>query len=351
VPSATIEIPAGEIDGSPTPQSSWFDALLRVADRVPLGPGLFYPSFAALVLLLLHVQAWLSGAVAVGTFDPTQATHGFYIVYPLALLDYLHRAAARAWREFRPAADVSDDVARRLGYELTHIPTRAGAGVAVLGAVVVAVSASSPASGMPGLTGIPLVIGAIAIWVAVTTVLLLVVDIVRMLRFVGRVLERDTRVNLFKPEPLYAFSRLTLRAALGLIAIATFQLLVVPAEINAAPETIAWLGMILIAGTAAFILPLSGIHDRIVAEKRILEAAVGDRIEATIARIHAAVDADAAAEDDHLSKRLASLIQEREFLARLPTWPWETGTARTFASAILLPVLIWLLTRLLGRLV
>jgi hypothetical protein len=347
----TTDVRAAEIEASPLTQSSWLDALLRTIDRVPFGPWLFYPTFAAVVLALLHVQVWLTGTVSIGGFDPNQITHGFYIVYPLALLDYLHRAAARAWREFRPAADVSDAVAERLGDELSHVPARAGFAVAIASAAVVGLSASSPASGIAGLSGIPLAIGIVAVWVAVTTVLLLVYDIIRMLRFVRRVLARHSRVNLFKPEPLYAFSRLTLRAAIGLIAIATFQLLVVPAEINAAPETIAWLGMILVAAAAAFVLPLSGIHDRIVAEKRLLEAAAGDRIEATIRRRHRSVDADDASADDHLGKRLAALVQERDFLARLPTWPWEATTARAFASAILLPILIWLLTRLLGRVV
>jgi hypothetical protein len=346
-----VDVRPDGVDARPPYRSSWIETFFSAVERVPFGPWLFYPTLAIVVLALLHVQVWLTGTVPGGTFDPNQITHGFYIVYPLALLDYLHRAAARAWAQFRPAADVSEAVATRLGYELAHVPARAGLAIPLAGALVVALSAGSPASGIAGLSGLSLAIGLAAVWVAVTSVLLLVYDIIRMLRFVRRVLERNTRVNLFRPEPLYVFSRLTLRAAIGLFAIATFQLLVVPAETNAKPETIAWLAMLLIAGSAAFALPLSGVHDQIVAEKRVLEAAAGDRIETTIRRLHGSVDADDATADDHLGKRLAALIQERDFVGRLPTWPWEATTARAFASAILLPILIWLLTRLLGRVV
>jgi len=349
--AAGVEIRSDGLEVRAPYRSSWLDAILRFVDRVPGGPWSFYPAYAIAVVLLLHVQVWLTGTIPSGTFDPTQITHAFYLVYPLVLLDYLRRAAAAAWHEFRPAVEVSGAEAARLLYELSHAPARAGVVVAATAALVVALSSGAPASGIPGLSGVALAIGLFAIWAAVALVLMLVYEISRMLRFVRRTLDRVTRVNLFQPEALYSFSRLTLRASIGVIAIATFQIVVVPASVNARIETVAWLGMILAAGAAAFVLPLSGIHGRIVAEKRALQAAASERIVATIDRLHASVDTDDGSADDHLSKRFASLVQERDLLARLPTWPWDQGTARTFASAIALPILIWLLTRLLGRVI
>ena len=332
-------------------RASPFDSLLRAIDRFPLGPWAFYPALAVAVLLLFHVEVWTTGAVAVGVFDPTQIVHGFYVVYPLALLDYLHRAARRSWRDFRPAIDVADDEAARLGAELVHVPSRALYVAAATATAIVLASSGDSSSGLPGLSGLGLVLGVVSVWAAVGIVLLLIYDIARMLLFVRRILDRVVRVNLFRPQPLYAFSRLTLRAGVGVAGIATFQLLTYPAELNLKAPTVAWLVMLFVAATAAFVLPLRGIHDMIVLEKRSLEGAAGDRLEATIARLHAAVDGNETGVDDSLNKRLASLVQERELLARLPTWPWQVGTARTFASAILLPIVIWLLTRFLGRVV
>lgn len=330
---------------------SWVDAVLGAIDRVPFGPWAFYGLYALVALAYLHLQAWLAGTAPIGTFDPIQIPHAFYIVYPLGLIHYLHRAAADAWRDYRPALDIDDDAAARLEFELIHVPGRPALLIAALAAGVVASSAADPVSGIAGTSGVVLALQVVALWVAVTTVLMLVYDVVRMLRFVSRALGLAPEVNLFKPEPLYALSRLTLRAAVGLIAIPTFQLLAVPVEININASSIAWLTMLVVAGAAAFVLPLRGIHHRIVAEKRVLEAAAGVRIQATIARLHAAADANDTTVDDTLNKRLGSLIQERELLARLPSWPWQAGTGRAFASAILLPIGIWLLTRLLGRIV
>ena len=51
---------------------------------------------------------------------------------------------------------------------------------------------------------------------------------------------------------------------------------------------------------------------------------------------------------DAWSKTLANLQIEGEILAKLPTWHWSTGTLRGFASALLLPITLFLIQRFLG---
>jgi hypothetical protein len=43
------------------------------------------------------------------------------------------------------------------------------------------------------------------------------------------------------------------------------------------------------------------------------------------------------------------MLQQRDVLAKLPTWPWSTGTFRAVLSAILLPLFLFLLQALLAR--
>ena len=329
---------------------SWLDAVIGRIDAAAVGRPAVFIGYAAFVLAYLHAELWLSGRAPVGTLDSTQIIRAFYVVYPIALLDYLRGVAVRAWHDYRPATDMSDAQADRFEFELIHAPAWPLVGIALIAAAVVAMSTSNPVvSGVASLTGALVVTHLVALWLAVAAVFALVYETVRMLRLVSRTVARATRVNLLKPEPLYAFSRLTLRAAIGLIAIPTFQLLVVPVDVNAQTASVLWMAMIVVAGAAAFVVPLRGIHDWIVAEKRILQAAGADRLQATLERLHAAVEANDTSVDDALGKRLASLVQERDLIARLPTWPWQAGTFRTLASAIALPVVVWLLTRLLGR--
>ena len=66
-------------------------------------------------------------------------------------------------------------------------------------------------------------------------------------------------------------------------------------------------------------------------------------------RLHGSVDRDDLSGSDGQNKALASLIAERDLVNRLSTWPWQAGTAGAVASAILLPIVLFLLTRFLDR--
>ncbi|HKY89171.1 MAG TPA: hypothetical protein VJ141_04260 [Candidatus Limnocylindrales bacterium] len=61
------------------------------------------------------------------------------------------------------------------------------------------------------------------------------------------------------------------------------------------------------------------------------------------------MDAVDLARGDALNKTLGSLLQQREVLAKLPTWPWSSGTVRGFVSVILLPLVLFMVQRFLGQ--
>jgi len=44
-----------------------------------------------------------------------------------------------------------------------------------------------------------------------------------------------------------------------------------------------------------------------------------------------------------------SLLSEKAELASIPTWPWETATLRAVVTALVLPAVLWLITRILER--
>jgi hypothetical protein len=47
---------------------------------------------------------------------------------------------------------------------------------------------------------------------------------------------------------------------------------------------------------------------------------------------------------------VTSALAERDLLMKLSTWPWTTATIRGFGSALLLPVVIFVITRGIDRL-
>ena len=66
---------------------------------------------------------------------------------------------------------------------------------------------------------------------------------------------------------------------------------------------------------------------------------------------------DALVRDPHIAacttcnKTLASVMSEHDVLARLSTWPWTAGTFRGVASAVLLPIAIFVVTRVIDKLI
>jgi hypothetical protein len=48
--------------------------------------------------------------------------------------------------------------------------------------------------------------------------------------------------------------------------------------------------------------------------------------------------------------QLAGVMTERDAIARVPTWPWDTTTMTAFVTTMVLPVIVWILQRVLTRL-
>lgn len=84
-------------------------------------------------------------------------------------------------------------------------------------------------------------------------------------------------------------------------------------------------------------------------EKTHLLAKANSRIEITIERLHKGVDEGDYASAEKLNNVLAGLFAEEQALSKISAWPWKPETLRGFLSAVMLPILLWLITTLLGR--
>jgi hypothetical protein len=99
-----------------------------------------------------------------------------------------------------------------------------------------------------------------------------------------------------------------------------------------------------------FILPLRGMHRRIAAEKDRALALTALRFETLTARLHERFEAGDVADADKLALQLAGVVTERDAVSRIPTWPWDTTTMTAFVTTMVLPVIVWILQRVLTRL-
>jgi hypothetical protein len=61
------------------------------------------------------------------------------------------------------------------------------------------------------------------------------------------------------------------------------------------------------------------------------------------------VDKEVLTDADKFNLQITSLSAEREVLARVSTWPWEPATLTGFLTTLVLPVLLWVVQRVLER--
>ena len=304
-----------------------------------------------------NAAGWLEGKP--GPLDLYNTVFGLFPVVELALIRHLDRVAASALAGFRPLL-VGDeasylDLERRLT-TAPRGPTAAYTAAWVVGGLLGV--ASDP--GAHRVDGVGPLTAAVVVGVEVMINALLGVLILkagRHIRDVARIHREAPRIDLLNPAPLYAFSRLTSQTALGLlflVAILVLSLARAYFTDALAPTRVFFvftMAGLVVAAMAIFVLPLYDMHRRIVVEEERLQAASGQGLKTLLGELDHDIRTLELARADGLNKLLGSALSEREILSRLPTWPWQAATLRGFMTALLVPVLVYLLARAAERVV
>lgn len=359
---------------TPPYQPSWYDRLARRIDRLPGPSWLAYLLLGAAGMLVLVGVQMLAGGYQPGKYFPLHLFLGSQFAYLLGLMRLLDRSAAAALETFRPVLDLprrskespADKGAslEELRYRLTTLPPRPTLWASLAG-VLLGVVIPLLVFRIPGAT--PYSLAAAFHWArmstspGVMTVLMIqlafseavagvfIYHSIHQLREISRIYRTFTRLNLYRLQPLYAFSVPAALTAGGLM-LYNYAWFAVAPEFLDQPISIALGVFFATAAVVIFASPLLGIHRRLVAEKRLALAEGARRFEAAAAELHQRVDKKSLTKMDDLNKTLASLELERAALQRIPTWPWDAGTPRGLAVTLVLPLVIWLAQYLLQRL-
>jgi hypothetical protein len=174
------------------------------------------------------------------------------------------------------------------------------------------------------------------------------VHTVRQLRLVSRIHREATRIDPFDRGPVYAFSRLTVLTGLAYVLVGYYSLTVNGAFSAGNLLAVAALAASFIVGIGTFVIPLWGIHGRLVDEKAILVRGVEDRVGRIGTEMYRRIDAGEYDGSKVMSDALAGMTTLRDRIQRLPTWPWPPQLLRGFVTALILPLVIYVLTRLVS---
>lgn len=344
------QTPSSSGPSAPRPYApSWVDRVLAAISRAPVAP---WACFALLYVLghgLVTALRVRDGAQVAAALVSPPPPFLLWTVYLLALTHHLNTVARSKLSAFGAALDLDDAGLAEAEYRLTTMPPRPAVwfgGLWVAVAVVILwfqwplVMRLGYTRWEIGLTVASYVVGGAAIY-----------HTVHQLREVSRLHARVTNVDLFDLAPLYAFSGLTSRTALGWLLLLYVTALLVPGDLARSALGATWAFVVGLA-VLAFVAPLMGMHRQLDAARQRAMAAVNARLRDTLAEINQRIDARDFAALDGLQKAAASLTTQRSILEQVPTWPWQAATLRGFVTALLLPVALRVgqavLERLLG---
>jgi hypothetical protein len=307
------------------------------------------------LLLGLEIAVHWTDSTFPGGFGVIHIMLPVYAMLVLPALHVMDDVAARALAETRPLLNADEDTYRTLQYRLTHLPAYrtplAGIGGLLTLLLLTLVQPVDTYARLHIMTS-PLVSAIewsfqILLWFGAGIV---TYHIIHQMLIVNEVYTLHTRVSLFTLGPFYAFSHLTAANALFTVAVVAVASL----ALSSLAGTVQWAlvggGALLMAG-ATFVAPLWGAHRLLAEEKTRQLDRLGQRVEQAIAALQARMDNSELAGVSDLKTALDGLVVGKKELDAISVWPWQPETLRGVVTALVAPVVIWLITKVLERLV
>ncbi len=331
---------------------SWVDRLVIWIDNLRGPYWLFYVLAMIIMAFIINALLWLGGGLPLGEVNLINSSYAVFVFYYLGLYHYLTHVASRALRVYRPLLDVDDAAIQRLDHELTRLPRWIGRVAVPIGFVMAALSViGDPTYGEDVQPTLLLYTGDILITgFLIATFLAVIIRTIRQLVMVNKLHKQATNLNLLKLAPAHAFSALTARTGIGIIFAGVGASIMEILTVGYLSDVLVYVLLSLLA-LATFILPVIGIKNRIEEEKERALWEVTDLLQITTGRLHGMVRNSEDKGLKRVEKATAALFRERELLKKVSTWPWDPATIRGFTSALLLPIFLWVVTRLLERII
>jgi hypothetical protein len=329
----------------------------RIIDAVRASAVPAPATYAGFAALLLGIE--IAVKVADGTFpNDFRLIHVVIPLYAALILPAVHGfadAAARALDAARPLLTLDSAGVEAYRYRLTTLPARGTAVAAATGvAALLLLTLTRPPDfyEVLGIMTSPVTSGVewallVIVWAAAGIGPFL---IVRQMRLISELTTRHTRIDLYALGPIYAYSRLTAAHAVFLAALAIVSTL----TMSHLAGTIQWVtisGSALLLAAAAFVAPLWGAHRLLGLEKRRQEDRLGHNVKGLVDEMQARVERSELDDIGDLKTAHEAMTRIREQVGAVSTWPWRPETLRGVVSALLVPVVLWGITRLLEALV
>lgn len=348
-----VATPIARDDVRPYPVS-WADRLTEWVARRPVSEALVYAAAWVVLYGTLTAVQWAQGGYPVGTLNLVHATITGSTVGFIWLTGRFNRAAGLAVARLRPVLVGDDADVAALTYRLTHLPALpvliGGLGIGALSLGRLLVFPTMVTDVGFASTSVSFVLASAYIVLLGFCGVAFVAKMVALSRGIYHLSKERVTVDLARLRPLHALSGLTARMAASMVLVTVVFVAARPEEISTDPLGTAFVLSGVVTAALIFVLPLVGIHGRLVEAKEAARSTSAQKLQATTRQLHAAVDEVRLADMDALNKAVAALDIEARALDRVSTWPWQQETLRWVIGALMFPIVLFVAQFVIGRL-
>ncbi|HKY78842.1 MAG TPA: hypothetical protein VJ182_02495 [Anaerolineales bacterium] len=325
----------------------WLYRFFAFLERLPIPLWALGLSIILIGGLAMHLDAWRQGLVPAGQFNRYLATVSLWNVGYPAVWIYLDRRARVALREFFRNQRKSKSELETILADFISIPSIIASLLFLFG-MFFGVLYLPDAINFQPLIGRVLPIWDYFSWIPITgLVFMLLYRTLRQAYLIPRLFQQID-VDIFNPEPVYVLSRYGAQAAVILFLVSYALLYSSLPDILFAPAGLVY--NLLITGTSLiyFFAPLASINRHMRRQKEKLLGLISEDQKAINTRLHISVNSKKFAELSDLRTAVSALKDQHEVVQKLPTWPWQSDTLRNLLTPLLIPVLVYLMSRFLG---
>jgi hypothetical protein len=321
-------------------------------ESLPLSPWISHPVTLVIWVSFEFFGYAMAGALPTGGWTAQSVYYtvqgGIMSVAILAFWFYLDQEIGEAADESRQISGLSDSQFARVRQGLIATPLWQEL---LLGATfgIVSIRAGMFELGVQKLA-FPLFLYLLDWFLTASIIFNFAFRVIRLIFLIGKFYAGPIEPDLFNLPPLRELSSAVGKAGLFLLLLWYIS---VPINMNEfvleSPTAMGSVVVIVLVPLAAFLVPQALLNRRITREKTRLIVAVSLQLKSAFDKLQEKLDAERLDEVDLLKAGIEALATQRKFIEGIPTWPWRLGTFRLAVSAVIFPIVVWLIQQILNR--
>jgi hypothetical protein len=331
---------------------SWQNRLLDRIYQLPLPRWLSSLLLPIGLFIIVHAVLYLLESSLAWTVQGEIANLLFWLGLALSGYNYLVSAGREALNDFRTCLRMDEEEFTDMRLRFLSLPRHWG--WLPLPPFAFAILFTSLRPPIPARTEVASIIQIIMILLAGITFtggFHVMVTVISMLKTINQLYARIAKINIFNLEDLYALSTLTAKVGILFVVAGTLSFIIHIIIPEGQPQTevaIFFVSSNSLMAVLAFLLPLLGIHRKLVKEKKLVAQDNNRRLKAAMRILHEHSDHSQLEEMPLIKAQIGALLEFRREIGTISTWPWRPHTLRGFITAISLPIVVWLIQQYLA---